>query len=58
MNINLTENEKKEVEIITLGVKCKKCGHTWGVRLDKQKSLDNLSPLLFVCETCLKNNNN
>lgn len=41
-----------EVEVITIGLKCPKCGNTWGIRMDRFRGDIPLSR--FVCENCLE----
>ncbi len=43
-----------ELELITLGVKCSRCGHTWGIRLKGKTDLREISLNFFICENCVR----
>jgi DNA-directed RNA polymerase subunit RPC12/RpoP len=62
-NANNTVNawefaEQHLIHFITLGIKCKKCGSTWGIRLNKETSLmesiRNIPPQRYICMECSK----
>lgn len=45
-------NPPNNVQVITLGVKCLGCGHTWGIRLDIYG--EDIPEHRYVCEICRK----
>jgi hypothetical protein len=49
----ILEIPDKDVEVITLGLKCKKCGHMWRLRLDRFNG-EKVPLSRFICEACLE----
>jgi hypothetical protein len=47
--------DKGNIELITLGVRCKACGRTWGIRLNGVIDLEQLPLSGFVCGPCTVN---
>jgi hypothetical protein len=54
---NLEILQIRSIELITLGVKCAECGHTWGVRLNGKTDLATIPMKFLICENCLKKAN-
>ena len=46
-------NQKGNIELIRLNMKCPACGHTWGVRISDVSELDN--PNIYMCVQCARN---
>jgi predicted nucleic-acid-binding Zn-ribbon protein len=42
------------IEVITIGVRCKDCGHTWGVRLHGEIDMSKINLKRFMCDKCLE----
>jgi hypothetical protein len=53
-------NVVTEVVIISLGLKCKNCGKTWGIRVENFDNFEQMGKEKFVCMDCfqkmIKNN--
>jgi hypothetical protein len=53
----LEQFEIDQIEAITLGVKCKRCGHTWGIRLNGKTDLTQIPFNYLICENCVRKAN-
>jgi hypothetical protein len=40
------------VEVVTIKLKCKKCGHEWGVKIDEYNSILDVPERKFKCMEC------
>jgi hypothetical protein len=44
----------RKLELITVGVKCSQCGHTWGIRLNGKTDLSQVPFNFLICENCIR----
>lgn len=52
MILDLSKLRVFDIEVITLGLKCTKCGRTWGLNLSALKDLDEIPANRILCDTC------
>lgn len=54
MKFEINDKEQKNVEVIGLGFKCKKCGRIWGIKCDDYlyERVDDIPKERFVCMEC------
>jgi hypothetical protein len=45
------------IDILTLSVRCKSCGHSWGIRLYDDIDLTKIPMSKLVCGTCAEQSN-
>jgi DNA-directed RNA polymerase subunit RPC12/RpoP len=43
---------KNIVDVVTLSVRCKTCGHSWGIRLNGEPDLSLIPMSKFICGGC------
>ena len=53
MKVDFKDLKNSNIEIITIGLKCLRCGKTWGVNL-RGKEIYELPVGRFICEDCNK----
>lgn len=50
--LDLFEQDRGGIKVLTIKVQCPKCGHTWGIKIDDYNSSLDIPSKKFVCSNC------